>query len=98
MKNTQDIQGNGVLAVASSDGLEANVKRYNQYTYWHDDSMPRVETVIGDYDCNAITRYYRQLDDHEVKMFCDGHELGCRTGIEFGKTIKANEVKRALGL
>lgn len=97
MNTPETIEPNRPAPIRSKDGLES-VKRYNQFTYWHDRGMPRVETVIGDFDCNIITRYYRELTDHEVAMFCDGYETGNRKGIEIGKCIKGIEIRRVLGL
>lgn len=93
--NATETQLPGEPAVASSDGLEANVKRYNQFTWWIE---PNGWTIIGDYDCNRLAQWLRTLDEHEVVVWCDGYEMGNRHGVEQGKTIKANEVKRALCL
>lgn len=92
-----DTQQHDGDAIASTDGLES-VKRYNQFTWWHDRGMPRVETVIGDYDCNQITRFYRELSDEDVKMFCEGYETGWRVGVSSGRDGKAAEIRRVLGL
>ena len=40
----------------------------------------------------------RELEEHEVVMWCDGFEAGERRGIEHGKTIQKNEVRRILGV
>ena len=40
----------------------------------------------------------RQLEEHEVVMWCDGFDAGKLRGIEQGKSMQKKELRRILGL
>ena len=87
--------GSSAVLDAKRDRPTVPAKHYNQFTWWSDSSG---WTTINDFDNNRIAQFMRELEEHEVVMWCDGFEAGERRGIEHGKTIQKNEVRRILGV
>lgn len=94
--NNQTINGQpeSGARVGSTEWLES-VKRFNQFTWWHDADG---RTTVGDHDCNQLEVFPNILDESLVIMWIHGYEAGHAHGMEKGKFAKAFEIKRALGL
>jgi hypothetical protein len=98
IKGIAPIPGSPWEATAKPAQPEAHpvvVKRFNNFTWWID---ANAYTVIGDRDGNKIELFPNRLDESLVIMWCHGYETGHVGGIHKGKSLKALEVKQALGL
>lgn len=80
-------------SVASSAVLE--VKRCEDWTYSHDKSG---WTQIRNECHRLITTFYRTLTHDEVYAFRAGWGVGVSEGITIGKSEKAEEIRKVLGL
>lgn len=75
--------------------MQSEIFKYDQFTYWSDENN---YTIIGDYDCNIIFRFYNKVSEEVAQTYCKGYRKGYETGREVGRRDKENEFKKVLGI